>query len=319
MRIVFLGTPDFAVKSLEAILMAGYDVVGVVTAPDKPAGRGQHLQQSAVKQFAVQHQLTVLQPEKLKDSVFIDSLRALKADVQIVVAFRMLPEVVWNMPTLGTFNLHASLLPKYRGAAPINWAIINGEKESGVTTFKLQHEIDTGQVLFRRQVAIGETTTARELHDVLMVEGSDLIVKTLSALQANLVNGSPLVFLPQRNEEATHAPKLFKETCRINWQQSVEQIYNLIRGLSPYPGAYTDFTNGDTQVLQLKLFTTSMHLFAHEFEPGTIECSEGNVLKIYASNGYLTVHDLQLQGKKRMKTEDFLRGFKLQLGAKAIF
>lgn len=319
MRIVFLGTPDFAVKSLEAILLAGYNVVGVVTAPDKPAGRGQHLQQSAVKQFAVQHQLNVLQPEKLKEPVFIEALQALKADVQIVVAFRMLPEVVWNMPALGTFNLHASLLPKYRGAAPINWAIINGERETGITTFKLQHEIDTGLVLFRKQVAISETTTAGELHDVLMVEGANLMVKTLSALNAYLINGSPLSFLPQRNEEATHAPKLFKETCRIHWRQPVEQIYNLIRGLSPYPGAYTDFTNGNSQVLQLKLFTTSMHLLPHEFEPGTMEGSEGKVLKIYALNGYLSIHDLQLQGKKRLKTEDFLRGFKLQLGAKAIF
>lgn len=317
MRIVFMGTPDFAVKSLEAILDAGYNVVGVVTAPDKPAGRGQQLQQSAVKQFALSKGLLVLQPEKLKAPEFTDQLRALCADVQIVVAFRMLPEVVWNMPPLGTFNLHASLLPKYRGAAPINWAVINGDTESGITTFKLQHEIDTGQVLFRKTVPIGERTNAGELHDVLMTEGAQLIVQTLEALNAHLVNGTPLHFLPQRDAEATHAPKIFKETCKLNWQQPVDTLYNQIRGLAPYPGAYTDFTNGNGPILQLKIFETEKHRHPHSEPPGRIAVT-GNELRIYATNGYLTVSDLQLQGKKRMKTLDFLRGFRFTEEARAL-
>lgn len=317
MRIVFMGTPDFAVKSLEAILDAGYNVVGVITAPDKPAGRGQQLQQSPVKQFALSKGLLVLQPEKLKAPEFTDQLRALKADVQIVVAFRMLPEIVWNMPPLGTFNLHASLLPKYRGAAPINWAVINGETESGITTFKLQHEIDTGQVLFRKTVPIGEHTTAGELHDVLMTEGARLMVQTLDALNAHLVKGTPLDFLPQRDAEATHAPKIFKETCKINWHQPVDRLYNLIRGLAPYPGAYTDFTNGTGEPLQLKIFETEKHKGSHTEPIGRMVVT-GNALQIYAADGYLTVLDLQLQGKKRLKTADFLRGFRFMEQARAM-
>lgn len=317
MRIVFMGTPDFAVKSLEAILDAGYNVVGVITAPDKPAGRGQQVQQSPVKQFALSKGLLVLQPEKLKAPEFTDQLRALKADVQIVVAFRMLPEIVWNMPPLGTFNLHASLLPKYRGAAPINWAVINGETESGITTFKLQHEIDTGQVLFRKTVPIGEHTTAGELHDVLMTEGARLMVQTLDALNAHLVKGTPLDFLPQRDAEATHAPKIFKETCKINWHQPVDQLYNLIRGLAPYPGAYTDFTNGTSEPLQLKIFETEKHKDSHTEPIGRMVVT-GNALRIYAADGYLTILDLQLQGKKRLKTADFLRGFRFMEQARTI-
>ncbi len=311
-----MGTPDFAVKSLESIINAGYEVVGVITAPDKPAGRGQQLQQSAVKQFAVANHLNVLQPEKLKDPLFIEQLQALKADVQIVVAFRMLPELVWNMPPLGTFNLHASLLPKYRGAAPINWAVINGETESGVTTFKLQHEIDTGHVLFQSKVNISPTTTAGELHDALMNEGATLMVDTLKALEQHLLHQTPLHFLPQSGGEATHAPKLFKDTCKINWHQPIEKIYNLIRGLSPYPAAFTEFTNGEEQVLSLKLFQTEMVKTASNQTPGSIEAN-GNALRIYGLDGYLIIHDLQLQGKKRMLTSDFLRGFLFKEGANA--
>jgi methionyl-tRNA formyltransferase len=314
MRIVFMGTPDFAVKSLESIINAGYEVVGVITAPDKPAGRGQQLQQSAVKQFAVQHQLNVLQPEKLKDPLFIEQLQALRADVQIVVAFRMLPEIVWNMPPLGTFNLHASLLPKYRGAAPINWAVINGETESGITTFKLQHEIDTGHVLFQTKVGITATTTAGELHDALMNEGAILMVNTLKALEQHLLHQTPLHFLPQTDGEATHAPKLFKDTCKINWHQPIEKIYNLIRGLSPYPTAFTEFTNDEEQMLSLKLFRTEMVKVNSNFKPGSIDATN-KTLHIYGLDGYLIIHDLQLQGKKRMQTGDFLRGFVFKEGS----
>jgi methionyl-tRNA formyltransferase len=261
MRIVFMGTPEFAVKSLESIIKEGYEVVGVITAPDKPAGRGQQLQQSAVKQFALKHHLRVMQPEKLKDPIFVEELRALKTDLQIVVAFRMLPEVVWNMPKLGTFNLHASLLPKYRGAAPINWAVMNGDKESGITTFKLQHEIDTGHVLYRSKVSITDTMTAGELHDILMLQGAELMVKTVEALKDYLDNNTPLNFLPQNDGEATHAPKIFKETCKIEWQQNVWKIYNQIRGLSPYPGAFTEFKNEKGESVSLKIFKAEYKIY----------------------------------------------------------
>lgn len=308
-----MGTPEFAVKSLESILNAGYEVVGVITAPDKPAGRGQHLQQSAVKQFALQHGLPILQPEKLKDPVFVEELRALKADLQIVVAFRMLPEIVWNMPKLGTYNLHASLLPKYRGAAPINWAIINGETESGITTFKLQHEIDTGHILYRATVPISETTSAGELHDALMEKGAELMAKTVHALNDALVNNTSLSFLPQNDGEATHAPKIFKDTCKINWTNSTTQIYNLIRGLSPYPAAFTEFKNEKGETLSLKIFQTEKYEQAHQKPFGLIEADKTS-LYIYTKDGYLKVLDVQLQGKKRMKTEEFLRGFSFMSG-----
>ena len=239
MRIVFMGTPDFAVASLAALIEAGFDVVGVITAPDKPAGRGQKINESAVKKFAIAHQIKVLQPEKLKNEDFLNELAALKADIQIVVAFRMLPEVVWNMPPKGTINLHASLLPQYRGAAPINWAIINGEKESGVSTFFLKQEIDTGDILFAEKVAIDESMTAGDLHDKLMDIGAKLLVKTVNAVSENQYKE-----ISQDHLDATslkHAPKIFKETCAINWDQSNEQVFNLIRGLSPYPTAFTQF------------------------------------------------------------------------------
>jgi methionyl-tRNA formyltransferase len=313
MRIVFMGTPEFAVKSLESIIKEGYEVVGVITAPDKPAGRGQQLQQSAVKQFALKHHLRVMQPEKLKDPIFVEELRALKTDLQIVVAFRMLPEVVWNMPKLGTFNLHASLLPKYRGAAPINWAVMNGDNESGITTFKLQHEIDTGHVLYRSKVSITDTMTAGELHDILMSQGAELMVKTVEALKDYLDNNTPLNFLPQNDGEATHAPKIFKETCKIEWQQNVWKIYNQIRGLSPYPGAFTEFKNEKGESVSLKIFKAEYKEQTHAFTIGRIVADKTN-LCIYAKDGFIQLKDLQLQGKRRLSTEEFLRGFSFPEG-----
>src|ERR1043165_9173853 len=234
LRIVFMGTPEFAVASLDALVNKGYNIVGVITAPDKPAGRGMKLQESAVKKYAVEKGLRILQPEKLKNPQFLDELKSLNADLQVVVAFRMLPEVVWNMPALGTINVHASLLPQYRGAAPINWAIINGEKQTGITTFKLKHEIDTGDILLQETINIGEDETAGELHDRMKEIGAQLLVKTIKGI----ADGS-LKETPQPPGDIKHAPKIFTETCHIKWNKSLNSIYNLIRGLSPYPGAFT--------------------------------------------------------------------------------
>src|ERR1041385_4339883 len=228
LKIVFMGTPEFAVASLDVLVQNNFDVVGVITVPDKPAGRGQKIQMSAVKEYALKHQLAILQPTNLKDEFFLNDLKALKADVQIVVAFRMLPEVVWNMPPLGTFNLHGSLLPKYRGAAPINWAVMNGETETGVTTFKLSHEIDTGSILFRERISIPDEMTAGELHDEMMVIGAKLMVKTVKAIEASRT-GEKLNFIVQNDAEATHAPKIFKETCKINWSKPLKKIYDQVR------------------------------------------------------------------------------------------
>ncbi|MBP9151318.1 MAG: methionyl-tRNA formyltransferase, partial [Flavobacteriales bacterium] len=249
-RIVFMGTPDFAVATLKALLDAGANVVGVITAPDKPAGRGMKLQPSAVKQFAVENDLNVLQPTNLKSEEFLSELSALKATLQVVVAFRMLPEVVWNMPEKGTFNLHASLLPQYRGAAPINWAVMNGETESGVTTFFLQHQIDTGNIIFQEKVAIGESETAGELHDKLMNVGAGLVVKTLEAIE----NGNA-PSIPQNTivGELQEAPKIFKETCKIDWNKSANAVFNHVRGLSPYPTAFTTLVSSDEEI-GLKVF-----------------------------------------------------------------
>lgn len=303
-RIVFMGTPEFAVASLDALVKAGYNVVAVITAPDKPAGRGMQLQQSAVKQFAIAHNIEVLQPTKLKDPIFLASLKNLAADLQVVVAFRMLPEVVWNMPSMGTINVHGSLLPQYRGAAPINWAVINGEKETGVTTFKLQHAIDTGNILLQEKMSVGEDETAGEVHDRMMILGADLLVTTVTGLVA----GS-LVEKPQeqiRDEDSRllkHAPKLFTETCRIDWQQSADNIHNLIRGLSPYPGAFTSFNNK-----MLKIYRSKKEITPHDFEAGNMQTDGKTYLKFACRGGYIHVKELQLEGKKRMQVEDFLRG-----------
>ena len=305
MRIVFMGTPDFAVASLDALIKAGSDIVGVVTAPDKPAGRGQKLNESAVKQYAVANGLKVLQPEKLKSPEFLTELKALKADLQVVVAFRMLPEAVWTMPAKGTINLHASLLPQYRGAAPINWAIINGEKESGVTTFFLKHEIDTGDVLFTEKITLTGTETAGDLHDRLMNKGAGLLVKTVKAVESGRYHEHPQVQL-LTGEELKHAPKIFKEDCKIDWLQPAEAVYNKIRGLSPIPTAYTDL-NGKL----LKIYASELLIDEPAIQPGGFLTDGKTFLKFAAKGGFISVKDIQLEGKKRMGIEDFLRGVKL--------
>jgi methionyl-tRNA formyltransferase len=303
-RIVFMGTPEFAVASLRALVDAGANVIGVITAPDRPAGRGMKLQPSAVKQFAIENGLKVLQPTNLKSEEFLNELMELKATLQVVVAFRMLPEVVWNMPEKGTFNLHASLLPHYRGAAPINWAIINGEKESGVTTFFLQHQIDTGNIIFQEKVAIGENETAGELHDKLMGVGASLVVKTLEAIE----NGNaPSIPQSAIEGELKEAPKIFKETCKIDWSRPVDEVFNLIRGLSPYPAAFTTLISGNDE-LGLKIFMAKISGFRQEGGIGSIAV-EGPSLFVKCSDGWLQICELQMAGKKRMQVEDFLRGF----------
>lgn len=314
-----MGTPEFAVASLGALLEIGCQVVGVVTAPDKPAGRGQQLQQSAVKKYATEKGLKVLQPEKLKDEKFIEELKKLDADLQIVVAFRMLPESVWNMPRLGTYNLHASLLPKYRGAAPINWAIINGETETGVTTFKLKHAIDTGNILFYEKVAITNDMNAGELHDLLMQSGSKLLVKTVNELEQCDKEQRQPVYHEQDNGQACHAPKLFKETCRINWSKSGTEICNLIRGLSPYPGAYTQLVDADGNAKQLKIFKAAFNEQDAVSETnGKLITDNKSYLKISCAKGSITVSDVQLEGKKRMRVEEFLRGFNMPENFRAV-
>ena len=303
-RIVFMGTPDFAVATLKALLDAGANVVGVITAPDRKAGRGMKLQPSAVKQFAVDNDLNVLQPTNLKSEEFLEELKALNATLQIVVAFRMLPEVVWNMPKHGTFNLHASLLPQYRGAAPINWAVINGEKESGVTTFFLQHQIDTGNIILQEKVAIGENETAGILHDKLMQVGAKLVIKTLEAIEQGNAPSIPQSTIVGTLKEA---PKLYKETCKINWNKAANEVFNLIRGLSPYPTAFTVLVNGDEEI-GLKIFEAKKTAKTEFADVGTISV-ENQTLFIRCADGWLEIIHLQMAGKKRMSAGDFLRGF----------
>lgn len=310
-----MGTPDFAVESLDILVRNNYNVAGVVTAPDRPSGRGQQLQSSAVKKYALEKGLFLLQPEKLKDPAFIAALAALKADLQIVVAFRMLPEIVWNMPPEGTYNLHASLLPHYRGAAPINWAVINGEQESGVTTFKLRHEIDTGDVLFQERVKIGDTDTAGDLHDRLMSTGAQLILKTVREIESARSEKKEIRFKRQDDAQSSHAPKIFKDTCRISWNAPLKDIYNLIRGLSPYPAAFTQVRNGDGPVQSLRIFHSEMEALSHDLPNGLLSTDNKSFLKVYAPGGILNVTDIQLEGKKRMKTADFLKGYKIKEGA----
>jgi len=304
-----MGTPEFAVPSLDKLLEAGYNIVGVITAPDKPAGRGMNLQQSAVKKFALEKGLKILQPEKLKAPEFLEELRLLAADLQIVVAFRMLPEVVWNMPPMGTINLHASLLPQYRGAAPINWAIINGEKETGATTFKLQHQIDTGNILLQVKIIIGDDETAGELHDRMKEIGAELLVKTINGLIYGTLKETPQQKLAAHNSQfATHlkhAPKLSTETSKIYWNKNVDEVYNLIRGLSPYPPAFT-LLNGKT----LKIYKAKKEIVQPTFAAGEFETDKKTFLKFACSNGYINITELQLEGKKKMSVQDFLRGFK---------
>lgn len=307
LRIVFMGTPEFAVESLKALIENGYHVVAVVTAPDRPSGRGLKMHESDVKRYASSIDLPVLQPEKLKDETFLNELSAFNPDIQIVVAFRMLPEIVWAMPSLGTFNLHGSLLPNYRGAAPLNWAIINGDEQSGVTTFMLQHEIDTGNILFHESIPIDPDMNVGQLHDQLMKVGAGLVIKTLEAIaEGNLkpLPQSQMTIDPVR----VHAPKIFKEDCKIQWDKPVKVIYNLIRGLSPYPTAWTNLQD-ETSVTGLKIFHTSFEILNHTYSPGTILSDNKKFMKIACSDGYLNILDLQLAGKKRMEITDFLRGF----------
>ncbi len=306
MRIIFMGTPEFAVASLDALVKAGYDIIAVVTAPDKPAGRGLKMHESAVKQYAVAHRLPLLQPIKLKDPDFIQALQELKADLQIVVAFRMLPEVVWNMPPMGTINLHGSLLPQYRGAAPINWAVINGEKETGVTTFKLKHEIDTGNILLQRSFPIGENETAGEVHDRMKLIGADLLVETVNGFKNNTLKEKPQDIFSE-NLLLKHAPKIFTETCVIQWDRSTIDIHNLIRGLSPFPGALTKL---DGKVL--KIYKSATELQQHQHPAGSVLTDGKSFLKFATADGYILVLDLQLEGKKRMSINDFLRGYRPQ-------
>jgi methionyl-tRNA formyltransferase len=303
LRIVFMGTPEFAVASLASLVEAGCNIVGVVTAPDKPAGRGMQLQQSAVKKYAVEQGLYILQPDKLKNPSFIDSLKSLKADLQVVVAFRMLPEVVWNMPPMGTINVHGSLLPQYRGAAPINWVVINGEKETGVTTFKLKHEIDTGDILLQEVFAIAENETAGEVHDRMKEIGASLLVTTIKGLAENTIHE-----IPQRTLNTTikHAPKIFTETCKINWNNTVDSIHNQIRGLAPYPGAFT-LLNGKT----CKITSSTKTIETPVNAPGEWHTDGKTFLRFAATDGYINITVLQLEGKKRMTIEEFLRGFRI--------
>ncbi len=300
-RIVFMGTPSFAVASLKALLDAKMNVVGVVTARDKPAGRGMQLQQSAVKQFALEHQLPIAQPEKLKSPEFFAQIQAWQPDIQIVVAFRMLPESIWSFPPMGTLNVHGSLLPKYRGAAPINWAIINGEKETGVTTFRLQHAIDTGDILLQERIPISSDMTAGELHDTMMEVGAQTLVKTLVGLIAGTIHSKP----QEESLAVLHAPKIFTKDCEVDWQQPVAQIHNLIRGLAPFPGALTKV---DGKIV--KLFSTSIY-DENPKEPVGRFVTDGKTYARFAcSDGYIQLNDIQWEGKKRMPIADFLRGYK---------
>jgi methionyl-tRNA formyltransferase len=308
LKIVFFGTPDFAVESLRRLVDGGYNVVGVVTMPDKPAGRGHKLLQSAVKQFAVAHGLHLMQPVKLKDEAFVDELRGLNADLQIVIAFRMLPEVVWNMPPMGTFNLHASLLPKYRGAAPINWAVMNGDTETGVTTFFLKHEIDTGDIIQQRKIAIGRTDNVEVVHDKLMVMGADMVIETVESILDGSVHPIAQDKLLTRGVEPTPAPKIFKDTCHIDWTRPSEVIYNHIRGLSPYPAAWTEIVDRDGEAHDVKVFETGEPIAKRDVHPGEITV-DGKKLFVACADGVLEIKSLQLAGKKRMPADAFLRGF----------
>ena len=297
-----MGTPEFAVASLKALLDNGCTIVGVVTAADKPAGRGQKINESAVKTYALERGLKVLQPLKLKDPAFLDDLRSLNADLQVIVAFRMLPEVVWNMPSRGTVNLHASLLPQYRGAAPINWAIINGEKESGVSTFFLKQEIDTGDLLFSECVEIDQKDTAGDLHDKLMKTGSELLVRTVNAIETGDYAEQSQIF----GKDFKIAPKIFKEDCLINWNQPAEKVFNFIRGLSPYPTSYT-YLNDKI----LKIYSAEKELNSTAKQPGTFLTDNKTYLKFACADGYISVLEIQLEGKKKMKVDEFLRGVRL--------
>ncbi len=308
LRIVFMGTPDFAVATLNALVEAKFNVVGVVTAPDKPAGRGQKMQQSAVKKYALIHNLTILQPNNLKSEEFIDSLKSLNANLQIIVAFRMLPKAVWQLPEYGTFNLHASLLPNYRGAAPINWAIINGETKTGVTTFFIDEKIDTGNIILQEEVAIGDDEALGELHDKLMEVGSRLVVKTVQQIEKGTVKT-----IRQPEIEEKSAPKIFTETCKINWNDTLGNTFNLIRGLNPYPAAWTTLVNSNEEI-KVKIYNVKKEFKSHQYKNGTLITSK-NEIKVAVNGGYIILESLQLAGKKQMDSKSLLNGFRFQENA----
>lgn len=310
LKIVYMGTPDFAVEPLRRLVEDNYNVVGVVTMPDKPAGRGHKLQFSPVKQFAVDHNLHVMQPEKLKAEEFVNELRSLNADLFIVVAFRMLPEVVWAMPRLGTFNLHGSLLPQYRGAAPLNWAIINGEKRTGITTFFLTHEIDTGKIIDQQVIAIEDSDNVGTIHDKLMVMGGDLVIKTVNAILWGGIKPIPQEELYASESELKPAPKIFKETCHLDFNNPTENIHNLVRGLSPYPAAWANLSAEGKEDVQMKIYETKKEICAHNEAPGTLLTDGKKFLKVATKDGYLHLLQIQVPGKKRLSIEDFLRGFR---------
>ena len=309
LKILFSGTPDFAVESLKILIENGYNICGVITAPDKPAGRGMVMQQSAVKKYAQSKGLLILQPEKLKDTTFLLQVASLNADLHIVVAFRMMPEQLWSMPRLGTLNLHASLLPQYRGAAPINRAIMNGERTTGVTTFFLKYEIDTGDIILAEKVDIGPSETAGELHDRLKHVGAALILKTVQQIEKG-----NLCTTPQNSitTEIKHAPKIFKNDCLINWSDKASHIFNQIRGLSPYPGAFTILKNKNEKELTLKIYVATISESIEFLEAGKIISDNKSFLNIAASDGLISIKELQLEGKKRMTVVDFMRGFSIK-------
>ncbi len=309
-RIIFMGTPDFAVASLKALVEKNYNIVGVVTAPDKPSGRGRKINTSAVKKYAESVNLNILQPEKFRNEEFLEELKSLNADIQIVVAFRMLPKVVWDMPKLGTFNLHASLLPQYRGAAPINWAVINGESKTGITTFLLNDKIDEGNILLQKEVMIDIKDDVGIVHDKLMEEGTNLIIDTVEGLYSNSL-------IPSKQNESLElkpAPKIFKEDCKVDWSNDIESIYNHIRGLSPFPGAWSKLTNGDIET-EVKILKSNFEKDEHNYDNGIILIDK-KTMKVAVTSGYIDVLELQIAGKKRMKTSDLLNGYKFGENAK---
>ena len=310
LRVVFMGTPEFAVATLETLVKSPHKVVAVVTVPDKPAGRGQKIQYSAVKDYAITQELPVLQPEKLKDELFLEQLSAFNADIFVVVAFRMLPVEVWSMPRLGAINLHGSLLPQYRGAAPINWAIINGEEETGVTTFFIQKEIDTGNILFSEKIAVEPNNTAGDIYDKLMVVGASLVSKTLNSIERHQIKAIHQTQLIGKNDILKPAPKIFKDDCRIQWNKSTHDIHNLIRGLSPYPTAWTILHDKHFEnKISLKVFYAEMKADNVKQKPGTIITDGKKLLQVVTTDGVIEIKILQAEGKKKLNVEEFLRGF----------
>ncbi len=313
LRIVFMGTPDFAVATLKALIDHNYNVVGVITAPDRPAGRGQKLRASAVKQFALEHSLTILQPKNLKAETFIAELKALNANLQIIVAFRMLPKVVWQMPEYGTFNLHASLLPQYRGAAPIHWAIINGETKTGVTTFFIDEKIDTGAIILNKETTIENDTTVGELHDNLMTIGSALVIETVKLIETDSIS----TLIQPQTEDLKTAYKLNRDNCKIDWSQSIDTIYNKIRGLNPFPTAWCYLDNKDDEPLTVKLYGVEKLEVAHNYEDGHISSTKTE-LKVACLGGYINIKEIQFPGKRKMDVKSLLNGFQFSESAKLL-